>query len=231
MQLPSPASCLIPVLLTVLGACAAPAFNAQAVAMEWAAYMQRDYVVQPGDTLSVRVYPQSEDLPAQEVRVPPTGKTLFPRLPEPVQTSGRTVPMLAKDLEREYRKVFAGEIQVQVSLAALGAPTIYIAGEVNRAGANPYVPGMTLAQAVAAAGGLRISAKASDVRVLRNVPGNPPRTIRVDLDSTLYAGGPSFFVLPGDVIFCQTSWIADVGNWIDLYIRRMIPVPLPPIGA
>src|SRR5687768_275676 len=37
-------------------ACAgAPPFDAKAVATEWAAYMQRDYVLRPGDRLAIRV--------------------------------------------------------------------------------------------------------------------------------------------------------------------------------
>lgn len=230
MQLPSPANLVSLMLLPMLGACAAPPFDAKAVAMEWAAYMRRDYAVQPGDTLAISVYPADPAMPAQTVLVPPTGKALLARLPEPVQVAGRTMPTLARQLEREYMKLFAGEIQVQVSLAALGAPTIYVAGEVGGDGAQPYAPGMTLAQAVSAAGGLQITAKWSDVRILRNVPGQPPRTIRVDLDSILHDEAPPFFVLPGDVIYCQTSGVADVGNWIDLYIRRMIPLPVNSIA-
>ncbi len=224
MQLPSPASCAKIVLLSALGGCAAaPPFDAKAIAIEWAAYMQRDYVVQPGDTLTVIVYPDGFE---QQVLVPPTGKSLLARLPVPVQVSGRRVQVLAEELGREYRKVFAGEIQVQVSLATLAAPTIYVAGEVRGAGPVPYRPGMTLAQGVSAAGGLRITAKASEVRVLRNTPGQTPRTIRVNLDSILHDAAPDFLLLPGDIVYCQTSGVADVGNWIDLYIRRMIPIPV-----
>ncbi len=228
MQLPSPASFAKIVLLTVLGGCAAPPLDAVAVAMEWAAYMRRDYVVQPGDTLTVTVHPDGFE---QQVLVPPTGKTLLARLPVPVQVSGRKVQVLSEELGREYRKVFAGEIQVQVTLATLAAPTIYVAGEVNGAGPVPYRPGMTLAQGVSAAGGLKITAKASDVRVLRNTPGQTPRTIRVNLDSILHDAAPDFLLLPGDIVYCQTSGVADVGNWVDLYIRRMIPLPIAPVGA
>jgi hypothetical protein len=39
----------------VLAACAAPPFDAKAVALEWASYMQRDYSLRPGDKLTVRV--------------------------------------------------------------------------------------------------------------------------------------------------------------------------------
>lgn len=226
MQFRSIANLLVLVLIPVLGACAAPPFDARAVAMEWAAYMQKDYALQPGDTLTVTVHP---DAVVQQIRVPPTGKALFARLPHAVQVAGRTMPALAQELEREYRKQYA-EPQVQVSLASLAGPTVYLAGEVGGGGAQPYVAGMTLAQAVAAAGGLRHTAKASDVRILRNVPGQPPRTIRVDLDRILHDEAPPFLVLPGDVIYCQTSWAADVGNWIDLYIRRMIPIPVNTIA-
>ena len=43
-------------LLLVVTACAgAPPFDAKAVAVEWAAYMQRDYSLRPGDKLAVQV--------------------------------------------------------------------------------------------------------------------------------------------------------------------------------
>jgi hypothetical protein len=33
-------------------------------------------------------------------------------------------------------------------------------------------------------------------------------------------------VLPGVVILCATSAIADAGNWVELYIRRLLPFSL-----
>ena len=47
---------LAPLLFVLLTACSsAPQFDAKAIALEWAAYMQRDYVIRPGDSLSVNV--------------------------------------------------------------------------------------------------------------------------------------------------------------------------------
>ena len=55
-----------PVLLLLsllpFAACAsAPPFDARAVAMEWATYMQRDYSLRPGDKLSIQVTQVGQD--------------------------------------------------------------------------------------------------------------------------------------------------------------------------
>jgi len=55
------------------GGCAAPPFDAKSIVQEWAAFMERDYVLKPGDKILVTIYPPSEDLPPQEVSVSPSG--------------------------------------------------------------------------------------------------------------------------------------------------------------
>ena len=75
-----------------------------------------------------------------------------------------------------------------------------------------------------------LTAKGSDVRILRNA--NPkPRTFRVNYDEILFSASPDFILLPGDVVFCQTSGIADAGNWVELYIRRMLPIPITGVSV
>jgi len=61
------------------------------------------------------------------------------------------------------------------------------------------------------------------VRVLRNSGKGTDKTYRVNAEQILFEASPDFLVLPGDVVFCQTSGIADAGNWVELYIRRLLP--------
>jgi hypothetical protein len=44
---------------------------------------------------------------------------------------------------------------------------------------------------------------------------------------------PDFLLLPGDVVYAQTSAVADVGNLVELYVRRMMPFQLggPALGT
>ena len=46
------------------------------------------------------------------------------------------------------------------------------------------------------------------------------------------AGG-GFLLLPGDVVYAQTSTIADLGNLVELYVRRLLPFSLggPALGT
>lgn len=221
-------------------ACAsAPPFDAKAVALEWAAYMQRDYIVRAGDRLSVRV-----DLPTsggdapeqtdnvQAVIVSPTGTIDLRRLPGPLQVAGKSVSECRTLILDAYTREF-NKVRIGVQLTEAAAQSIYVCGEVGAPGAMAFHPGMTLTQAVSAAGSFEITVKHSDVRILRVNPDGTQRTFRVNMAAVLLDEQPDFLLLPGDVIYAQTSFIADVGNWVELYIRRLLPIQLgaPALGT
>ncbi|MCA8956287.1 MAG: SLBB domain-containing protein [Planctomycetes bacterium] len=208
-------------LLALAQSCAAPPFDAKAVVSEWVNYMQSDYQLRPNDRISVSLHPQGLD---QEVQIPRSGRVTFKRLNKEMQVIGKSLAGLRAALVQEYSTVFVGGIEVQITLLKSSMDSVYVAGEVKRPGVVDYAPSMTLAQGIAAAGGLAITAKSTDVRVLRNVAGQPPRTFRVNYNDIRLHGAPDFLLLPGDVIFCQTSGIGEAGYLVELWIRRLIPV-------
>lgn len=224
----------------VLSACAgAPPFDAKAVAMEWAAFMQRDYVVRAGDRLAVRV-----DLPTtttesgeqadnvQAVIVSPTGTIDLRRLPGPLQVAGKSVSDVRRLVLDAYKREF-NEVRIAVQLTEAALQSVYVCGEVRDPGAIAFQPGMTLTQAVASAGSFDITVDHDDIRILRINPDGTQRTFRVNMEAVLQEEQPDFLLLPGDVVYCQTSAIADVGNWVELYIRRLLPFQLggPAVGT
>ena len=225
-------------LVLAAAACSsAPPCDAKAVATEWAAYMQRDYVLRAGDRLAIRV-----DLLAsgtgdaadnvQEVVVSPTGTIDLRRLPTPLPVSGKSVGAVRTMILDAYKTQF-NEPTISVTLTEAAAQSVYVCGEVNRPGPVPYVPGLTMTQAIASSGSFQITVKHSDIRILRISPDGTQRTFRVNMARVLLDEWPDFLLLPGDVVYAQTSSIAEVGNWIDLYIRRMLPFQLggPAIGT
>jgi protein involved in polysaccharide export with SLBB domain len=225
-------------LAFVAAACSsAPRFDAKAMAMEWAAYMQRDYLLRSGDRVAVRVdnfVPDggtAEDA-TQELQVSPTGTIDLRRLPAPLQVAGKSVGALRTAVVEAYRQAFE-EPRVSVSLLEASAQSVYVCGEVFRAGPVPYTPGLTMTQAIAAAGSFNFTVKHSDVRILRINQDGTQRTFRVNMDAVLRDEWPDFLLLPGDVVYAQTSTIADVGNLVELYIRRMLPFQLggPALGT
>jgi protein involved in polysaccharide export with SLBB domain len=225
-------------LAMVAAACSsAPRFDAKAVATEWAAYMQRDYVLRAGDRLSVRVenfVPEGAEgvEGVQEVVVSPTGSIDLRRLPAPQQVAGKSVGAVRTQLAEAYKSAFERPI-VSVNLVEASTQSVYVCGEVDRAGPVPYTPGLTMTQAIAASGSFRITVKHSDVRVLRINADGSQRTFRVNMDAVLRDEWPDFLLLPGDVVYCQTSGIADAGNWVELWIRRLLPIQIgaPAVGG
>lgn len=227
-------------IVIALASCtSAPPFDAKAVAQEWGAYMQRDYVVRAGDSLSVRV-----DLPTsgtetdtqadnvQEVIVSPTGTIDLRRLPGPLQVVGKSVSQVRSLVLEAYKREF-NEVRIGVQLTEAALQSIYVCGEVRAPGALPFTPGMTMTQAISQAGSFDITIKHRDVRILRINPDGTQRTFRVNMSAVLLDEQPDFLLLPGDVIYAQTSAIAEVGNWIELYIRRMLPFQVagPALGT
>jgi hypothetical protein len=49
----------------------------------------------------------------------------------------------------------------------------------------------------------------------------------------LHDEAPDFLLLPGDVVYAQRKWIADVANTLHLYLWRLtplsVPIAVPPI--
>ena len=128
-----------------------------------AAAAQDGYRIQPGDTLQVEVL-EDPDL-NRSVLVLPDGSISFP-LAGTVQAGGRNVDTVARTLTSELAENFAVEPTVLVSVAALAPPreprptaepdmiNVYILGEVNDPGRKEVLPGTTLLQFLAEAGGL-----------------------------------------------------------------------------
>lgn len=226
---------LLSLLLLTAGCASAPPFDAKAVAQEWAAYMQRDYSLRPGDKLMVQVSQlggeATEADVVQEVIVSPTGTIDLRRLAAPMQVAGRSVGTVRTLVLDAYKNEFKNP-RISVSLMEAAAQSIYVCGEVFRPGPVPYQAGLTMTQSVAAAGGFNYTIKDSDVRILRIAPDGTQRTFRVNMAAVLQDEQPDFLLLPGDVVYCQTSTIADLGNLVDLYIRRLLPFSLsgPALG-
>ncbi|MFO1077010.1 MAG: polysaccharide biosynthesis/export family protein [Planctomycetota bacterium] len=219
------------------GCNSAPPFDARAVAAEWAAYMQRDYVLRPGDRLTVRVEgatavqgdPRDN---VQEVVVSPTGTIDLRKLPAPLAVAGKSMSAMRSLIVEAYKPEYT-EPRISVSLVEAATQSIYVAGEVRTPGAIAFHPGMTMTQAVAAAGSFLHTVKHSDIRILRIAPDGTERTFRVNMEAVFEEEQPDFLLLPGDVVYCQTSGIADAGNWVDLWIRRLLPFQLggPALGT
>ena len=130
-----------------------------------------DYVIGAEDVLDINVWKEPEVSRAVPVR--PDGKISLPLLND-VQAAGLT-PMQLGSVITEQLKKFIAQPQVTVIVITINSQRVYVLGEVNRGGAIPLMPDMTLLQALSSAGGFTQFANQKQIYVLRNEDGKQLR--------------------------------------------------------
>jgi polysaccharide biosynthesis/export protein len=136
-------------------------------AQKRAATEDPNYVIGPQDVLDINVWKETELTKTVPVR--PDGKISLPLLND-VQAAGLTPIQLAAEITSQLKK-FITEPQVTVIVSQINSQRVYILGEVNRAGAYPLLPGMTVLQALSSAGGFTQFANLKKIYVLREENG------------------------------------------------------------
>lgn len=137
------------------------------------------------------------------VPVRPDGMISVPLIGD-VLAGGRTPPEVAKDIQDKLA-AYVRDPQVAVILTELRSheylSRVRVTGAVRQPVSVPYRPGMTVLDAVLAAGGLTEFA-APDRAELHRRSGDASRTFEVKLDRILNRGdlATNYPVAPGDVI-------------------------------
>src|SRR5277367_2109571 len=122
-----------------------------------------NYVIGDQDVLDVSVWKEPEV--SRVVPVRPDGKISLPLLND-VQAAGLTPTQLAAQITESLKK-FVTNPQVTVIVTAINSQRIYILGEVNRAGAYPLLPNMTVLQGLSSAGGFTLFANLKKIYMFR----------------------------------------------------------------
>ena len=185
------------------------------------------YRIQQGDELHVRFLYQPDM--SEVVPVRPDGRISLASTGELT-----VVGMTPTDLERlivERSSTHLRDPEVSVIVTKLGEQRVYVGGEVARPGFVTLRPDMTPLQAVLQTGGFKTTAKLESVLIM--TPGGDGRfaAARMDMKQVVHDGVPERVRLhPNDVIYVPATWIADMDNVVDQYVRGLIP-SLPRVGA
>ncbi len=144
---------------------------------------QGGYKLGTGDKLKVTVF--GEEDASGEYEIDATG-AISARLLGRVQVKGMTLSEVEQTLIEDYRS--RGYFRnPRISIELINLRPFFILGEVEKRGSYPYVVGLTVAQAVAIAGGYTYRASRSRITVQR-VGGKPEEATE---DTS---------VLPGDIV-------------------------------
>ena len=151
-----------------------------------------DYRVDTGDRVSVIVY-QEPDLSVTGVRVKANGTISYPLLGD-LYVSGLTSQEVHNLVKARLLDGYLKKPHVTVSIDSYRL--YFIKGEVKRPGGYTFVDGLTVAKAVALAGGYSERASQSKISLVRESdPENPIEPV-----------GPNTSIGPGDIITVGESF-------------------------
>lgn len=150
---------------------------------------QLTYRLGPGDRIDIRVFGE-EDL-SISVLIGDAGVLNYPLLGE-IQVAGLTV----KEIEEQLTERLLGDylIDPDVTVSVDEYRPVFINGEVNKPGAYPFQPGLTLQKAIALAGGFTERASRGNIK-LQSSEG-----------SERVAASLMAVIQPGDVITVEQSF-------------------------
>ena len=151
-----------------------------------------NYRLAAGDVLTIKVFGE-DDLSREKIRLTDAGTFFYPVLGE-IEASGKTVGELEKLITDGLRGRFLVNPRVAVTIDDYRQ--FFVNGQVDKPGAYAYQPGLTVAKAVAIAGGFKERASQSKMFVIRDADLKKVKE-RVELGASIF---------PGDVLTIEESF-------------------------
>ena len=166
-----------------------------------------NYLIGPGDTLSVFVY-QAPQLSVPSLQVRPDGRISMPLIPD-INAAGKTPTALAKDIENRLKE-YVKQPNVSVIVSGFIGPLdrqIRVIGEATEPLAIPYRDGITVLDVMIQTKGLTRYAAGNNATIARTV-GGKRQTIKVRLSDLIRDGDidQNVAMMPGDTLIIPQSW-------------------------
>lgn len=205
--------------LAILGGCARPEPAKTIEALE-AERLPARVTVQPGDILEFKFFyvPELNDI--QTIR--PDGKVVMQLVGE-VDAQGLTPSELTAEIKKRYTGVLK-KPEVAVITRELASRRVYVGGEVVSPGPVDMRGKLYALQAIMFAGGFdKETAEPANVILIRHRNGKRYGAA-IDFSKAL-AGQDAVPVElePNDILFVPQTTIANVNQWIDQHINKVIP--------
>jgi polysaccharide export outer membrane protein len=222
-------SIVILILILLLTACATAARSPSAAAttaVQAPSYpvQSQEYRIRAGDQLDIKFFYNAEL--NEQVIVRPDGRISL-QLAHEVSVAGLTPSQLTDLLVKRYSKEL-DKPEITVIVRSFGGQRVYVDGEVNKPGMFNLNAPMTVVQSLAEAGGVKDTARTSEIVVIRRGVDNRPVTLVLNVDKVLDGteSNRDIYLMPSDIVYVPRSRIANVNVWVDQYIRKNIPVAL-----
>jgi len=192
-------------LASLLTACAGFSSGTLPAAPALAATPDYNYIVGPGDALSIIVWRNPEL--SSSVPVRPDGKVSTPLVDELV-AQGKTTTEIARDVEVALSKLVRDPVVTVIVTGFVGpySEQIRVVGEAAKPQALPYKQKMTLLDVMIAVGGLTDFADGNAASITRTAAGGERLSVRIK--DLVKRGDISANVemRPGDILIIPQGW-------------------------
>ena len=175
-------------------------------------------LIGPGDVLGIHFY-YNPDM-NQDVTVRRDGKISL-SLAQGLQVAGKTPEQLQAQLLTVYSHELKNpDISVQINSSANSS--IYVTGEVRQPGVQVLRGRLTVAMALAASQLSQKTAGTKSVFLIRSM--GQDKFTAYKLDATFPGGAAAgVYLMPGDVLFVPRKAIVKADDFMDLYVRELLP--------
>lgn len=216
------AMCVLSVTACVAPRTDIPRIKAQPdVMVESAGRFQKQYVLYPGDQIEITVRRAPEA--SRTVTIRPDGYISLPLVGE-IKAAGLTTDQLRQQTTALFAQRLI-EPEVTVIATQVRQPTVFVAGDVNNNNAVvPLREAPTAMEAISRAGGLRRTAAARDVAVIRLNPDGFLEAMFVSPQghgqSAPILALQGMLLQPDDIIFVPENGRSQIARILDDFVNR-----------
>lgn len=156
-------------------------------------------LVGPDDILTITSF--TNRLPSGDFIVDSDGAIMYPYIGK-VVVSGKQVAEINDILISRLKEGYFRNPMLSVTLKSAQNQQFTVFGAVKNPMTYPYVPNITVLEALAKAGGMNNNADDKEVTILRNT-NNRQLRIRVSIPDIIEGKLSNFYILPGDIIIVR----------------------------
>ena len=182
------------------------------------------YKIQASDKLEFKFFYNHEldDL----VQVYPDGRINLQLVGE-VFAEGLTLPELKQKVTSLYQKKLL-QTEFTIIIRSFTGQHVFVGGEVNRPGTVPLEGKVDVLQAIYKSGGMKTTGKPDSVIVISRGPNNIPEGKLYNLEAFISGspGAANGILNPYDIVIVPKTEITMVNEFIDQYIRQVLPFSL-----
>ncbi len=177
-----------------------------------------DYILGPGDEISISVFGQGEL--TGKVQVGPDGEFYYPLLGY-LYVEGMGVKELRSFLTEKISKYYV-DPDVGITVTGARSQKVFVLGEVRQSGVYPLEIPVTVFEVVLRAGGFNDRAKRSNIILVRGT-GENAEIMKLDLQAVYTEGNAkdNIYVQGGDIIYVPKSVLTTVENAMT-HIRTIV---------